>query len=112
MWIVKLGGSLNTDPRLPEWLELLVQLGGGRVTVVCGGGVFADEVRRVAGALALRRPGGAQHGRAGDGADRLPGARALNPKLHLAASKADIRDVLRSGHTALWLPLRAAARTA
>ena len=104
MWIVKLGGSLNTDPRLPEWLELLVQLGGGRVAVVCGGGVFADEVRR-----------SQAHWRFAD----LPAhnmavlamaqtaylAQALNPKLHLAASKAEIRDVLRSGHTALWLPM-------
>ena len=46
MWVVKIGGSLNTDPLLPEWLDLLVQLGGGRVTLVCGGGAFADEVRR------------------------------------------------------------------
>ena len=46
MWVVKIGGSLNTDPLLPEWLELLVQLGGGRVTLVCGGGAFANEVRR------------------------------------------------------------------
>ena len=46
MWVVKLGGSLNGDPLLAQWLELLVQLGGGRVTVVCGGGGFADEVRR------------------------------------------------------------------
>ena len=104
MWIVKLGGSLNTDPRLPEWLELLVQLGGGRVAVVCGGGVFADEVRR-----------SQAHWRFAD----LPAhnmavlamaqtaylAQALNPKLYLAASKAEIRDVLRSGHTALWLPM-------
>ena len=46
MWVVKLGGSLNADPLLPEWLDLLGQLGGGRVTIVCGGGSFADEVRR------------------------------------------------------------------
>jgi aspartokinase-like uncharacterized kinase len=104
MWIVKLGGSLNTDPRLPEWLELLVQLGGGRVAVVCGGGVFADEVRR-----------SQAHWHFSD----LPAhnmavlamaqttymAQALNPKLQLASSKAEIRDVLRSGHTALWLPM-------
>ena len=104
MWIVKLGGSLNTDPRLPEWLELLVQLGGGRVAVVCGGGCFADEVRR-----------SQAHWRFDD----LPAhnmavlamaqttymAQALNPKLQLATSKSEIRSVLHSGHTALWLPL-------
>jgi 5-(aminomethyl)-3-furanmethanol phosphate kinase len=104
MWVVKIGGSLNTDPRLPEWLELLVLLGGGRVAVVCGGGGFADEVRRSQAHWSF---------------DDLPAhnmavlamaqttymAQALNPKLHLAISKAEIRDVLRGGHTALWLPL-------
>jgi aspartokinase-like uncharacterized kinase len=104
MWVVKLGGSLNNDPRLPDWLELLVQLGGGRVAVVCGGGSFADEVRR-----------SQAHWRFAD----LPAhnmavlamaqttylAQALNPRLHLTTSKDGIRKVLHGGHTALWLPL-------
>ena len=47
MWVVKIGGSLCGDPVLLQWLDLLTQLGGGRVTIVCGGGSFADEVRRV-----------------------------------------------------------------
>lgn len=45
MWIVKFGGSFVVDVEvLLCWLELLVQLGGGWVMVVCGGGVFVDEV--------------------------------------------------------------------
>jgi aspartokinase-like uncharacterized kinase len=104
MWIVKLGGSLNSDPRLPEWLELLVQLGGGRVAVVCGGGVFADEVRR--SQAHWRFDDLAAHNMAVLAmAQTTHLARALNPKLHLAASQAEIRDVLRGGHTALWMPL-------
>lgn len=104
MWIVKLGGSLNTDPLLPEWLELLVQLGGGRVAVVCGGGVFADEVRR--SQAHWRFNDLAAHNMAVLAmAQTAYMALALNPKLHLASSMADIRDVLRGGHTALWLPL-------
>ena len=47
MWVVKIGGSVCADTLLPQWLDLLVKLGGGRVVVVCGGGSFADEVRRV-----------------------------------------------------------------
>jgi 5-(aminomethyl)-3-furanmethanol phosphate kinase len=104
MWVVKLGGSLNTDALLPAWLDLLAQLGGGRVTIVCGGGAFADEVRRAQA-----------HWRFDD----LPAhnmallamaqtaylAQALNPRLKLAAKLAEIRQVLHSGHTALWLPL-------
>ena len=103
MWIVKLGGSLSGDPALIEWLDLLAQLGGGRVTVVCGGGSFADEVRRVQAQWQF---------------DDLPAhnmavlamaqvayqLNALNPALKLTTSKTDIRRVLQKGQTALWLP--------
>ena len=86
-------------------MEVLARVGRRHwLVVVPGGGSFADEVRR-----------SQEHWRFND----LPAhnmavlamaqttymARALNPKLHLANSKAEIRDVLRGGHTALWLPL-------
>ena len=103
MWIVKLGGSLNTNPVLPAWLDLLAECGGGRVIVVCGGGPFADEVRRSQAhwqfgdlsahnlaILAMAQTAYLLHG--------------LNPALQLARSKADIRRVLHKGRTALWLP--------
>ena len=103
MWIVKLGGSLLTSPMLPAWLDLLAQCGGGRVTVVCGGGSFADEVRRAQAhwklsdlsahnmaVLAMAQTAHLMHG--------------LNPALQLTRSKADIRRVLHNGRTALWLP--------
>ena len=103
MWIVKLGGSLNTNPMLPAWLDLLAQCGGGRVTVVCGGGGFADEVRRTQAQwkfgdlsahnmalLAMAQTAYLMHG--------------LNPALQLTRNKADIRRVLHNGRTALWLP--------
>jgi aspartokinase-like uncharacterized kinase len=103
MWIVKIGGSLNGDPLLPEWLDLLVRLGGGRVTVVCGGGSFAEEVRRAQAhwqfddlpahnmaVLAMAQTAFLCHG--------------LNPALRLAKNSEEIRHVLHGGHTALWLP--------
>ena len=103
MWIVKLGGSLTSSPMLPAWLDLLAQCGGGRVTVVCGGGSFADEVRRAQAhwefgdlsahnmaVLAMAQTAHLMHG--------------LNPALQLTRSKADIRRVLHTGRTALWLP--------
>lgn len=103
MWIVKLGGSLNTNPALPAWLDLLAECGGGRVIVVCGGGPFADEVRRTQAhwrfgdlsahnmaILAMAQTAYLLHG--------------LNPALQLARSKSDIRRVLHKGRTALWLP--------
>jgi aspartokinase-like uncharacterized kinase len=103
MWIVKLGGSLIADPALPHWLELLAQLGGGRVTIVGGGGNFADEVRRVQAlwqfndlaahnmaVLAMAQIGHLIH--------------AMNPMLQLAARKAEIPHVLHKGRAAIWLP--------
>ena len=104
MWVVKLGGSMNTDPLLPGWLDLLAQLGGGRVTVVCGGGTFADEVRRAQAhwhfddltahnmaVLAMAQSTYLAHG--------------LNPALRMAGTQAEIRQVLHGGHTALWMPI-------
>jgi 5-(aminomethyl)-3-furanmethanol phosphate kinase len=103
MWVVKLGGSLGTDPVLLPWLDLLTQLGGGRVTVVSGGGGFADEARRLQvhwsfndlaahnmAVLAMAQTAYQLH--------------ALNPGLHLVTRKSDIHRVMRSGHTAVWLP--------
>jgi len=103
MWVVKLGGSLTADPALPQWLDLLAQLGGGRVTVVCGGGRLADEVRRAQAlwqfndlaahnmaVLAMAQTGYQLH--------------AMNAALQLAMHKSEIANVLHKGRTAIWLP--------
>jgi 5-(aminomethyl)-3-furanmethanol phosphate kinase len=111
MWVVKLGGSMNSDPLLPEWLEMLAWLGGGRAIVVCGGGTFADEVRRAQAhwqfddlpahnmaVLAMAQTAFLAHG--------------LNPALRLASSQEQIRQVLHAGHAALWLPYEWVRQTA
>jgi len=103
MWVVKLGGSLSADPVLPHWLDLLAQLGGGRVTIVCGGGALADEVRRAQSlwqfndlaahnmaVLAMAQIGYQLH--------------AMNPTLQLAAHSSEIAQVLHKGRAAIWLP--------
>lgn len=104
MWVIKLGGSLNENPLLAQWLDLFVRLGGGRVALVCGGGRFADEVRRAQ--AHWRFDDLAAHNMAvlamGQSAALALG---LNPKLRLARNEAEIRRVLHGGHTALWLPL-------
>jgi aspartokinase-like uncharacterized kinase len=103
MWVVKLGGSLCADPVLPQWLDLLAQLGGGRVTLVCGGGTFADEVRRLQSHWQFNDL--AAHNMAVLAmAQTAYQLNALNPALQLAASRSDIRRVLHKGQTALWLP--------
>ena len=110
-WVVKLGGSLNTDPLLPKWLELLTQLGGGRVVLVCGGGRFADTVREhqahwqfndlAAHNMALLAMVQTAHF-----------LHSLNPALQMAGSDADAQRVLRLGKTALWTPLALLAERA
>jgi 5-(aminomethyl)-3-furanmethanol phosphate kinase len=103
MWIVKLGGSLAHDPRLVGWLAMLAELGGGRVTVVSGGGIFADAVRASQrhwhfedlpahnmAVLAMAQTAHLFH--------------ALEPRLTLAGDEGGIRRALHAGHPALWLP--------
>ena len=107
MWVVKISGSLDRDPLLPLWLELMAQLGGGRVTIVCGGGSFAEEARH---AHAHWRSDNSLHAHnmallALAQASYL--ALCLEPKLRLAVSEASVRQILRAGHTAVWLPLEA-----
>jgi 5-(aminomethyl)-3-furanmethanol phosphate kinase len=103
MWVVKIGGSLLGDASLPQWLDLLAQLGGGRVTIVCGGGGFADEVRRVQAHWQFDDL--AAHNMAVLAmAQTAQLARGLNPMLQLATNEADIRRVLHGGHTAVWQP--------
>jgi 5-(aminomethyl)-3-furanmethanol phosphate kinase len=110
-WVVKLGGSLNTDPLLPQWLDVLTQLGGGRVVLVCGGGTFADAVR-------THQAHWRYHDLAAHNMALLAMAQtahflhALNPALQMANSDADAQRVLRLGKTALWTPLALLAEQA
>jgi aspartokinase-like uncharacterized kinase len=104
MWIVKLGGSLSRDARLPHWLRMLAELGGGRVVVVPGGAAFADAVRDAQGhwgfddltahnmaVLAMAQTAHLLH--------------ALEPRLALAADEDAIRRAQHAGQAVLWMPL-------
>ena len=103
MWVVKLGGSLCADPLLPQWLDLLAQLGGGRVTVVGGGGTLAEEVRRIQAHWDFDDL--AAHNMAVLAmAQTAYQLQAMNPALQLATRNADITRVLHKGLTAVWLP--------
>jgi len=103
MWVVKLGGSLTADPVLPKWLDLLAQLGGGRVTIVCGGGGLADEVRRAQAMWQFNEL--AAHNMAVLAmAQTAYQLHAMNPTLKLVARKAEIAGVLHKGGAAVWQP--------
>ncbi|KQW66236.1 MULTISPECIES: aspartate kinase [unclassified Methylibium] len=104
MWVVKLGGSLNQDASLPQWLDLLAELGGGRVIVVPGGGAFADQVRDAQSQWQFDDL--AAHNMAVLGmAQTALMLQGLCPALQAAAGEQPLRRVLQGGQTALWLPL-------
>jgi aspartokinase-like uncharacterized kinase len=105
MWVVKLGGSLQSDPALlNRWLELLATLGRGRVVIVPGGGPFVDQVRQAQAGWGFDDLAAHNMAILGMGQSALL-LRALRPTLQLAARDADIRRTLRAGRTALWMPL-------
>ena len=104
MWIVKLGGSLSRDARLPGWLRMLAELGGGRVVVVPGGAAFADAVRAAQGhwrfddltahnmaVLAMAQTAHMLH--------------ALEPRLLLVSDEDAILRAQHAGQAVLWVPL-------
>ena len=104
MWIVKLGGSLSRDARLPRWLRMLAELGGGRVVVVPGGAAFADAVRAAQGhwgfddltahnmaVLAMAQTAHMLH--------------AIEPRLVLVTDEDAIRRAQHAGQAVLWMPL-------
>jgi aspartokinase-like uncharacterized kinase len=103
MWVIKLGGSLHADARLPQWLAMIAELGGARATVLSGGGRFADEVRAAQGRWGIDDL--AAHNMAvlamAQGAHLLQG---LCPSLELVDEEASILPVLRRGQVALWAP--------
>lgn len=105
MWVVKISGALNRDRLFPLWLELMAQLGGGRVTVVCGGGSFGDEARLAHTHWRFDNNLHAHNMAVLAMAQTACLASGLESRLHLASSEAGIRKILRAGHTAIWLPI-------
>jgi len=45
VWVIKLGGSLLSSGNLRKWLSIIVEHGAGKLVIVPGGGIFADQVR-------------------------------------------------------------------
>lgn len=103
MWVLKLSGRLAEDPRLPAWLDLVVQLGGGRVAVVPGRGPFGDAARR----LDTQRgadPAARHNLQMLAMAQQAYWLQAQEPALQIASSEGEIRHVLRRGRAAVWRP--------
>lgn len=103
MWVVKLGGSLQSFAGLRNWVELIAEAGGGRIVLVPGGGQFADAVReaqhtagfdnRTAHDMALLAM--EQYGLMLSG---------MAPNLVPVQSERQIRTVLEQGRVPVWMP--------
>ena len=103
MRVVKLGGSLNRDPLLRDWLQLLADAGGGRVVIVPGGGDFAEQVRELQSLW--RFDDLTAHNMAILGMMQSAMLmQSLAANLEQATTAADIGRVLGEGKVALWSP--------
>jgi aspartokinase-like uncharacterized kinase len=104
IWVVKLGGSLASDPALlRRWLRLLGAGGAGRVVTVPGGGPFADRVRELQAALGF--PDTTAHRMAILAMEQFGILLAdLAPGLMTADSDKGIREALAGGAVPVWLP--------
>ena len=106
MWIVKIGGSLAGDPTLERWLSMLCAQGGGRVTIVPGGGRFAGHVRAAQRELGFDDL--AAHNMAVLAMAQFAMLmRSMCPELVPADSIAATEAVAAGGRVALWLPFEA-----
>jgi hypothetical protein len=87
-----------------RWLSMLAELGGGRVTIVPGGGIFADAVR--SSQRHWRFDDLPAHNMAVLGMAQMAHLfHALEPRLTLADDEAGIRRALHAGQPALWMPV-------
>ena len=103
--VVKIGGSLVSDAdRLRAVLSGLAAGKDGPCVVVPGGGAFADAVR--ASQTALGFDDALAHRLALDAMGRMAEVfRALEPRLHRAATWEDAAVILARGGTPVWDPV-------
>ena len=103
MWIVKFGGSLMENCDLESLVHELVDHGAGKVVLVPGGGIFADQVRYLQNELKF---------------DDLTSHRmclramelygtllaSMDPRLHAASNPETIKDLLKDNQVPIWFP--------
>ncbi len=103
MWVVKLGGSLMQSPYLQDWLTAIAKLGQGKVVIVPGGGLFADQVRMAQRCLQFNDLTAHKMAlRAMEQFGLL--LQSMEPCLIPANSETEINDLLISKHIPIWFP--------
>jgi aspartokinase-like uncharacterized kinase len=110
MWVLKIGGSLETAPQLRGWLTAAVAL-PGQMVIVPGGGRLADGVRALDAHWDL--PEATGHRMAVLAMEQMAHLFAgLEGRLRLAADRSEIERCLAAGGTPVWLPGRMLAAAA
>ena len=103
MWVVKIGGSLETAPGIGELLALLVDYGRSGIVIVPGGGRFADRVRASQNELNLNDE--TAHDMAIRAMEQFAGVLCrLNPKLHPIVHTGEIDAINKKAAVPVWLP--------
>lgn len=97
--VAKIGGSLHDSPHLAHWIEALARW-PHRLTLVCGGGPFADAVRATQPKLGFSQE--AAHAMAILAMEQYALALADLYGLALAATREEIDAAHRRGQIALW----------
>jgi aspartokinase-like uncharacterized kinase len=99
--VAKLGGSLHAAPELPHWIAAL-KCWPHRLTLVCGGGPFADAVRGAQPGMGFSDATG--HAMALLAMEQYALALAQLYMLDMASTRAEIEALHASGKIALWRP--------
>ena len=103
MWIVKLGGSLARLPELKSWLQVLARFGKGKVVIVPGGGMFADQIRELQ--VRWKFSDSSAHRMALLAMEQYGlTLRAIEPELVAASGTSEVRMVLESSRVPVWFP--------
>ncbi len=103
MWVVKFGGSLLKTVEFQDVLKKLADHGAGKMILVPGGGVFADQVRYLQEELQIDDV--TAHRMALRAMEQL-GALiiSMDPRFHAANSVSAINDWLEKNEIPVWFP--------
>ncbi len=103
MWVIKLGGSLSSSGNLKEWLSIIVEFGAGKLLIVPGGGIFADQVRDAQ--QKLKFDDKAAHQMALLAMEQYAHLlQSYAPDLGLSDSIEGIEKAISLNHVPVWLP--------
>ena len=105
MWVVKLGGSLLGSSELVNWLNLFSRQSQIPLTIVTGGGAFADAIRIAQGKLPFDDD--LAHDMAVLAMEQSARfCHAVQPKLGLADSIDELTSIHAEGRNAILIPAK------